>query len=408
MKDANKHFGDRKYVKFFLLAVCILLAYKILFGFDSVLGWVNQILRIVSPFIVGFVIAYCINIPCVQLENRLKKLKAAFWKKYARLISIVVCYILLILFIVFGLSRLIPMIYDSVNQLVNQLPAYIEDSLVYVRNVSYAETLGLTETIDDLLMKKPWNDLKSLLPSLLPFPSDASISDGVQLLMSIFSGLFRVILTVVSSIYFIVEYNSIKEYIKRVIRSFSTLEKRRAALKYTNLIDTSFRKFLSCQFLDSLILGTITTFEFLILGSPYALVLGMMLGVANIIPYFGSIVGSMVAIVIMGFTEGSFQIAVITAVVLLITQQFDGNFINPKIMGTSFSVSPVLIIIGITVGGAVGRAIGGGPAGLITGMIFAVPVVNVMKTVFEEYMQSKMTVKDYSETDEADAPAVAD
>jgi predicted PurR-regulated permease PerM len=72
--------------------------------------------------------------------------------------------------------------------------------------------------------------------------------------------------------------------------------------------------------------------------------------------------------------------AIITAIVLLITQQLDGNFINPKIMGTSFKVSPVLVIIGITVGGAIGG---------VPGMILAIPVVNVLKTVLEEYIQTK-------------------
>ncbi|MDR0223027.1 MAG: AI-2E family transporter [Oscillospiraceae bacterium] len=411
MKDANKHFGDRKYVKFFFLAVCILLAYKILFSFESVLGWINQILNIMSPFIAGFVIAYCINIPCVLLENKIAGIKIGFLKKRARLISIIVCYVLLILFVVFGLSRLIPMIYNSLYQLITQLPENIENSLIYFSNQSYAETFGLIETIDRLLETQPWNDLRNDLSRLLPIPG--KVSDGLQLITNFFSMFFKVILTAVSSIYFIVEYDGIKEYIKRVIRSFSSLEKRKTALKYTHLIDTSFRKFLSCQFLDSFILGTITTVEFFIIeffttGPSYALILGIMLGVVNIIPYFGSIVGSIVAIAIMGFT-GGLQVAVITAIVLLITQQFDGNFINPKIMGTSFSVSPILIIIGITVGGAVGRIIGGGAVGMITGMIFAVPVVNVMKTVFEEYMQSKTTVKESAETDGAGgAPAAAD
>jgi predicted PurR-regulated permease PerM len=80
------------------------------------------------------------------------------------------------------------------------------------------------------------------------------------------------------------------------------------------------------------------------------------------------------------WATNDFKIALITAIMLLITQQIDGNFINAKIMGDSFKISPVMIVIAITVGGATGG---------IMGMIFAIPVVNVLKTILEEYIQAK-------------------
>jgi predicted PurR-regulated permease PerM len=94
-----------------------------------------------------------------------------------------------------------------------------------------------------------------------------------------------------------------------------------------------------------------------------------MLGVVNYIPYFGSIIGSAIAVVVVGFTQG-FTMALITAVVLLITQQIDGNIIQPKLMGSSFSISPLLIIISVTVGGAISG---------VFGMIVAIPIMAVLK-----------------------------
>jgi predicted PurR-regulated permease PerM len=104
-----------------------------------------------------------------------------------------------------------------------------------------------------------------------------------------------------------------------------------------------------------------------------------MLGVANIVPYFGSIFGSMLAVFITFFSNG-WETALLTAIILLITQQFDGYFINPRIMGTSFKLSPIIVIIAITVGGALGG---------VAGMIFAIPVVNVLKTVMDEFLETR-------------------
>jgi predicted PurR-regulated permease PerM len=170
-----------------------------------------------------------------------------------------------------------------------------------------------------------------------------------------------------------------RDFFKRLIGAMSNENRHNKTLKYVRLIDLSFRKFITCQVLDSLVLGTLVTIAFLALQSSYFLILGIMLGMLNIIPYFGSIFGTAIAVFIIWATSGT-QTAIVVAITLVIIQQIDGNFINPKIMGSSFKISPVLVIIAITIGGALGG---------VLGMIFAIPVANVFKTVLEEYIKSK-------------------
>ena len=109
---------------------------------------------------------------------------------------------------------------------------------------------------------------------------------------------------------------------------------------------------------------------------------GNLLGILNYIPYFGSIIGCVIAIIIVAFTQ-SIGIAAIAAVLLLVTQQIDGNIIQPRLMSGSFSLSPLLVIVSITIGGAL--------AGML-GMIVAIPVVAVLKDILEsviEYYERK-------------------
>jgi predicted PurR-regulated permease PerM len=371
-RDGTRQTGflkdTKSYIKVFFLTLGVMAAYKIMFDFGSLAGSFNRAVGIVSPFLFGFVIAYCINIPVSGLEKIIKnsqKLKRLH--RFARGISIFVIGVTAILLLVFGLRGFIPMIYDNAMQLVKLVPSYIEQGLDYVRGLPYAADLGIDNMITPLLESKPWANM------------DFNVGASLKFAQNIFTSLFAVILTIISAIYFLTSYHRVRIFFHRLIGVIRSEEKRRATLKYVRLVDTSFRKFLTCQFLDSLILGSITATQFFLLGSPYAIVLGLMLGVVNIIPYFGSIFGSILAVLIIGFSQ-SWEIGLLAAVILLITQQFDGYFINPRIMGSSFSVSPILVIIAITVGGALGG---------VPGMVFAIPVMNVFKTVLDEFIQTR-------------------
>jgi len=367
---------EKKFLKIFILAVAILLVIKVLFNFSSVSGIFTNTMGILQPFVLGFIIAYCINIPISWLEKIIKKAKPKWVQKIARPLSICVNLLALGGAIAFGLMNIIPMIYNNAKQLVEDMPEYINAGLETLKRLPLTDELGLDTWIDEF-------NVASLGRGL--FPSAGEFTD---LAAGVFSGVFTVFLTIVSTLYFLAEYNKIKEFCKRFIRAHSP-KRQRPIVKYIRLIDFSFRKFLTCQFLDSLILGTMTMVGFTVMKSQYAVTLGLLLGILNIIPYFGSIFGTFVAVFIVWASSG-LETAIVVAIMLVIMQQIDGNFINPKIMGTSFKISPVLVIIAITIGGAVGSAmLHNGVLGGVMGMIFAIPVANVIKTVLEEYLKNK-------------------
>jgi predicted PurR-regulated permease PerM len=312
-------------------------------------------------------------------------------KKIARNVSVLIVLAIIISIIVLGVSLFIPMVYENVSELIRLMPNYIDQAVTAIQRIPLAQTTGFAEQLEN------FSGDDALEAALAMFEGGGgNIVDWLTTLgQGLFSGLFLVILTIVSTIYFLLEYNRMRDFFKRLIGVIGSDKRRGSTLKYVRLIDLSFRKFISCQVLDSLVLGTIVTIEFFLIGSSYALILGIMLGVLNIIPYFGSIFGSIIATLIIMFEKG-WEIGVITAIILLITQQIDGNFINPKIMGTSFKISPVLVIIAITIGGAVGG---------VAGMIFGVPAMNVLKTILEEFIEKREKQKN---SQPLEIPAVSD
>ena len=134
--------------------------------------------------------------------------------------------------------------------------------------------------------------------------------------------------------------------------------------------------------LDGIIVGILTTIAMSILGVKYAVVLGIMIGVFNMIPYFGAIIAIIIATVITFITGGLSQ-AVWMVIITTILQQIDANIINPKIVGESLKISPLLVIFAVTVGGAYFG---------ILGMFLAVPVVAVVKVIVVDYIELKNEV----------------
>ncbi|MCL2839366.1 MAG: AI-2E family transporter [Defluviitaleaceae bacterium] len=118
------------------------------------------------------------------------------------------------------------------------------------------------------------------------------------------------------------------------------------------------------------------TIVLLILGSPHAIVLGIMLGIVNYVPYFGSLFGTIVVVIVVALTQG-FTMGAISAGLLIVVQQIDANIVQPKLMSGSFSLSPLLVIISITIGGAIGG---------ILGMLVAIPIVAVLKDIWDEIL----------------------
>ena len=149
--------------------------------------------------------------------------------------------------------------------------------------------------------------------------------------------------------------------------------------KYFNKSNEVFFSFIGGQVLDAFVVGVLTSIAMSILGVKYSILLGFMIGLFNLIPYFGAIVAVGTAIIITIFTGGIGQ-AALMAVVVIILQQIDANIINPKIIGDSLSISPLLVIFAVTVGGAYFG---------VLGMFLAVPVFTVIKLLIEEYIEYK-------------------
>ena len=200
------------------------------------------------------------------------------------------------------------------------------------------------------------------------------------------SGIFDVFVTLVISIYVLRERDIIMNFLRKLTSSLFKEQTYETISKYFKRTNSIFFNFISGQFIDAVIVGIVTTIAMSIMGVKYAALLGFLIGLFNLIPFFGAIVAVAIAIFITLCTGGLGK-AIWLAIVVIILQQIDANIINPKIIGDKLKISPILVIFSVTFAGAYFG---------VLGMFLAVPIVAMLKLIINDYLDYKTEEKKFT------------
>ena len=193
------------------------------------------------------------------------------------------------------------------------------------------------------------------------------------------TSIIDVFVAIIVSIYLLSERHRILKFFERLSKAIFGEKKYQKIQKYFDNTNEIFLGFLSSQFIDAIIMGILSTIALSIMGIKYAPLLGFIIGLFNIIPYVGAIIAVIISAIITFITGGLDQ-TIWMLVVIIIIQQIDANIINPKIVGNTLKISPLLVIFAITIGGAY--------FGMM-GMFLAVPIAAVSKILIEDYIEYK-------------------
>ena len=350
---------------YFLLALLIIAAYRISGELAFFVNLFRGAWSVVAPFFYGFLLAYVINIPCSGIQKLLGLTKSKFIIKKKKSLSLLIVF-LLFAFLVFSvLNLIIPAIVSSVAHFIVNVPVYWESLVQSINYFNNLELFGLHISADEIFH---W------LGGMLDNFSIERLQTPINAIMGAASSIFRGVIAFISSIYILIEKEKCKAHIDKLLNIFGSEKFRVSVSDIFDSLNKNLRRYIHTQTIDGIILGIMATVVLSILGSPYALVLGIMLGVVNYIPYFGSLFGTIFAVIVVIFTQG-FTTGLISAGALLIVQQIDANIVQPRLISGSFSLSPLLVIISITIGGAL--------AGIL-GMIVAIPIVAVLIDIYDK------------------------
>ncbi|MCL2752878.1 MAG: AI-2E family transporter [Defluviitaleaceae bacterium] len=356
----------KQLIPFFFLAVAIIVAYRVISSLDVFANAISWVWGVISPFFYGFLVAYIINIPCGSVQRLLNRSTNRFIIHRQRGLSVIIVLLAFLGIIALALSFIIPTVVDSILFFIDNLDMYWEGVVAFIDNLN---SFGIFEDLDPQII---WTALGNVFADF----SLETLERPWNAVMGFGNALFGGVIAFISSMYILVEKDKIKAFAGNLFRIFASKNTAQVTHEATFRLNKYFRQYIKTQTVDGLILGTMATIAMFFMGSPFALVLGIMLGVFNYIPMFGSIVATAIAILVIGFTQG-FTMGAISAAVLIGIQQIDVHFIQPRLLGSSFKLSPLLVIISIIVGGAI--------AGML-GMILAIPVVALLKDIFDSTM----------------------
>ena len=373
MNEVKKNFS--KWMYYFLLALAIIILYKFLDNFTAIGQAIGKFFDVIAPFLTGGLLAYLLYIPASRIEKGFEKSKRKFIKKKARGISVLITYIIAILIIILLVNVILPVVIDSVIELVSNIQNYW--------NIVMEKWGALPE--DSILKSQQAQDIIKALGESIQgtdykqYISTERITGYIKSVIGVASGIFDVFVSVVVSVYILLQRGSIIRFFKKLTMAIFDEKICEKIGTYVDSTNRIFFKFISGQLIDGIIVGILVTIGMNIIGVKYAVLLGFMIGLFNIIPYFGAIVAVAISILITIITGGVSQ-TLIMAIVVIILQQIDSNIINPKIIGNSLEISPLLVIFAVTVGGAYWG---------VLGMYLAVPVVAVLKIIIDDWIEYK-------------------
>jgi len=372
---------------YFTLAMAVICFYWIVTNLDAIGTWIGWLFRVMGPFIAGFIIAYMLSIPASGMQRLLKSTNIWFLVRWKKAISVILVYLLTLFIIYMSISLLVPRIIFALTDLVSNIPLYYQQLESFLADINRNEDIPFTINYSDIL-----NDLFGIdtteAMNPLNFITPEAIATYLGTIMGGANALFRSFLAFITSIYFLFETENLARFLKRMMTAFMKSNSVIIVLGYGHKINQYFKKYIFCLIIDCIVMAVVATILLTIIGSPFALFLGLLLGVMNFIPYFGSIIATFVAVIVIWLTQGAAH-GVLSAIILLITQQLDANVLQPKLYGTSLKLSPLLVIISVTVGGAIGGLVGSAIGGTIMGMIVAIPCAKVLTNILDDVIEHR-------------------
>jgi len=372
-----------------ILILVVFFLYSVTANLTMFLAIIRRFLDVLAPFVIGCTMAYFLSRPVIKLDEYLSKSRISFVKNKSHVLATITVFLMVITAVTVIIIHISPIIIGNIRDFIDNLPLY------YNNAINWARELGDDHWLYRFLPEIPQYNVDvttDIIDALTP-DAEVVIDTGVLAiltttlgkilsnLLSLGTSLMNFGMGMIIALYVLLYRTSVIALIDRLATLFikpKTLTFLKAYLRKSNEV---FYKFISAQFLDACILGTLSLFLLWILTLfgvriEYIMTLALLLGICNMIPFFGSIFASLVTTVITLFT-GGFQDALIVLGSLLVLQQIDANFISPKITSDVLGLNPLLIVTSIFI---LGSYLG------VLGMFIAVPIATMCKIFLEDYL----------------------
>lgn len=367
---------EKKYVEIGIISFCVIAAailfYYFLFHHTALFNGIGKVFTVISPIIYGFVLAFLMTPILNFFENKVIKVLFVKWKiditkkkKLIRAVALMITIVVVIAMVYGFFAMIIPKLQESIISIVNQFDTYINNFEKWI-NKFLSNNPELYTAFNDFMDKYSGEFTKFLNDNVLN-KIDVVLKSVSLSLIGILKALWNLVIGFIISIYLLGSKETFAGQAKKITYALFHKKTANNIVEAGRFINQTFMGFISGKIVDSIIIGFLCFIGTSIIGTPYALLISVIVGVTNIIPFFGPFLGAIPSILLILIIE-PIQ-ALYFVLFILFLQQLDGNVIGPKILGGSTGLSGFWVIFAITLfGGLFG----------VGGMIIGVPICAIV------------------------------
>lgn len=371
---------------YFLVIVACIVCYFAFLRIDDIAILLKEVATILQPIIMGLVFAYLLNPMVMMIERNLipileKKIKnEKKVRSLARNTGVFTAILVTIAVVVLLLNMVLPELYESIRDMIISLPGQMNDAMEYLEEHAINDS-AISGTLNTVLENgaaslETWlrTDLISQVNQMM-----SSLTSGV---ISFFETLFNIAVGLIVSVYVLTSKEKFIGQCKKATYALFQKDRANLILQVTRKSNEIFGGFVIGKIIDSIIIGVICFVVLSILKMPYTLLVSIVVGVTNVIPFFGPFIGAIPSIILILLAEPIKGLYFMIFILLL--QQFDGNILGPKILGNSTGLSAFWVVFSIL--------LGGGMFGFI-GMVMGVPTFAVLYYLVNMFLNQKLEKK---------------
>lgn len=365
----------KKWITLILIAI---VGYWAINNLNTVGNIIGYIFNIAFPFILGGSLAFILNLPMTFFEKKMlktkKKSKKEKNKKLIRTLSIIFAIIIILLVITLIITLIVPELVKIVNILINNIPYYVDEVNKLIDKCGEKiPSLNSIIQSKNINIKTIQNEIINQIPQIL--------SSSLLIVGNIFSGIATFFIAVVFAIYLLADKERLQDQVKKLLYAYLKKDKADKIVNIGKVTNNTFKSFFTVQCLEATILGTLCMVGMLILRLPYAVPIGILVGVTALIPVVGAFIGVAIgAVLILSVSP----IKVLTFIIFVfILQQVEGNVIYPRVVGNSVGLPGMWVLVAVSIGGSLGG---------IIGMLLGVPIVSIIYTVLKKDVNKKLKV----------------
>lgn len=358
----------------------------------------NSLFKVIAPIMYGLVIAYLLNYPYKLFHNHAFKkmgVKHAWLKKLKKPLSLLLSYTLIFGIVAFLISTLIPELSSSITTLINNIPVYTSainsasDSVVeFVKGLTgynLYEYASYKNVVTLITGSDTTEFIKKIGTEILP--------SAFSTVMGIGASLYNWLLGIIISIYLLASKERLLRQVKLVLVAYTPEKVNSRLFKIGDVFNNKCGKFIVGKIIDSAIIGVMCFIGLSIFRFHYPLLISVIIGVSNIIPFFGPIIGAIPTTFLLLIINPMEALGFLVFIIVL--QQFDGNILGPKILGETVGISGFWIMVSVIVGGGLFG---------VPGMLLGVPIFAAIYTLVEEGAERRIKKKQIAVNEVAPEP----